>query len=305
MLNAFGSNTYQVFGNIANRQFFTLFRTDISNGNIFKMLPGFGNSQPVAVDNISPLTGAYYSDKNTWYMVPIENAGPQKGKIKNLLLSQLMSLWFNLRTSTLLGTMELTNDTLVTIAQTNCGSGIPAGSPVKFGLPHNIIVYLNSGNGYDNNVNGLYQLANDVLGGANNAVSAPEVQLAVAKINEAFDRCRILVETVPYSTPGTLTTKVESIQQSVEKLPIDKLLVRAFPNPYYKEFKLEITSPVNGLAVISFYSANGSLIHRQSKFMIEKTSMIVPYSGPLHGGALWYSVSIGNYEADGMVIGPN
>lgn len=304
MLNAFGPDNYQVFGNIANRRYFTLFRTDISNGNIFKMLPGFGNAQPIAVDNISPLNGAYYSDKNTWYLVPIENNGPQKGKIKNLLLSQLMILWFNLRTSSLLGTVDLTNDTLVTIAQTDCGSGIPAGLPVKFGLPHNIVVYLNGGNGYANNVNGLYQLANDVLGGANHSVSAPEVQQAVAKINEAFDRCRILVETIPYSTPA-LTTTAETIQPSMEELSIDKLSVRAYPNPYHKDFSLEIVSPVNGLAVISFYSAAGSLIHRQSKFILEKTSTIVPYSGPLQGGALWYSVSIGSYKAQGMVIGPN
>src|SRR5207248_3314665 len=95
MLNAFGSTASIVFGNAGNRRFFTLYQTDISNGNIIKMLPGSGNSQALAVDNILPYNGATYSDPTTWYLVPIPASGSQKGKINNQLLSQLMTLWFN------------------------------------------------------------------------------------------------------------------------------------------------------------------------------------------------------------------
>ena len=154
------------------------------------MLPGSGNSQALAVDNILPYNGATYSDPTTWYLVPIPASGSQKGKINNQLLSQLMTLWFNLRTSSSLAAIDLSKDTLITRGQTTCGSGVPTGNPVKFGLPHNVVLYLNGANGYTKNVNGLYQLANDVLGGVNTTISALDAQNAVAAINNAFDGCR-------------------------------------------------------------------------------------------------------------------
>src|SRR5215217_3459344 len=39
MLNAFGTDQSVVFGNVTNRRFFTLFKTDITNKYIYKMLP--------------------------------------------------------------------------------------------------------------------------------------------------------------------------------------------------------------------------------------------------------------------------
>ena len=304
MLNAFGSGSFQVFGNVANKQFFTLFKTDISDGDIFKMLPGFGNSQSIAVDNILPYAGATYSDKTTWYLVPIETNGPQKGKIKNLLLSQLMMLWFNLRNSNTLGNVDLSNDTLVTVAQTFCGSGIPTGSAMKFGLPHNVIVYLNGGNGYANNVSGLFDLANDVLGGANNAVTAPDVQAAVARVNDAFDGCRILVGSIPYGQLPLPLTKIID-KQKQDAIVNEKLIVTAFPNPYQQQFSLNIKSPVAGIASIRYYSETGSLIHQQTKFLQSNNSMTIPYTGRVHNGVMIYHVMIGRYKASGVVVGAN
>jgi hypothetical protein len=303
MLNAFGASTYQVFGSVTNRQFFTLFKDDISDGDIFKMLPGFGNSQALLVDNILPYSGAYYSDKSTWYLVPIETNGSQKGKIKNLLLSQLMTLWLNLRTSNSLGNVDLTNDTLVTIAQTFCGSGIPTGSPAKFGLPHSVILYLNGGNGYAHDVSGLFQLANDILGGANTSVTATDVQAAVTKINEAFDGCRILVGTIPMTQQELPLTKIP--QQQSQITIGDKLIVTAFPNPFQKQFSLEITSPVSGIAVIEYYSEKGERIHGQTKFLTSNTPTIVPFEGPLRNGVIIYRVGIATYKISGIVIGAN
>ena len=301
MLDAFGSASFQVFGNVGSSRFFTLFKTDISNGSIFKMLPGFSNSQPIAADNIIPYTGAIYSDQTTWYLVPIETNGPQKGKIMNLLLSQLITLWFNLRTSNTLGNVDLTNDTLVTVAQTSCGSGIPIGTAVKFGLPNSVVVYLNSNNGYSPDVSGLFQLANDVLGGVNASVTAPDVQAAVARINEAFDGCRILIGTLPYSSSSWLTKNSTTINIPGKK----SLVVSAFPNPYERQFNLKIISPVTGLATIEFYLSNGIKIHSQSKFLEANVASIVPYTGPVRHGALIYKLEIGKYLASGIVIGTN
>ena len=85
MLNAFGADAFKVFGNVANKRFFTLYKTDIQNKNIFKMLPAIGSSKPIAQDLISPYDGAYYDNQQTWYLVPIPTSG-SKGKINNVLV---------------------------------------------------------------------------------------------------------------------------------------------------------------------------------------------------------------------------
>ena len=241
MLNAFGNTTSIVFGNSGNKQFFTLYKTDITNGNIFKMLPGSGNSQALLVDNILPYNGAYYDDQSTWYLVPIISNGNQKGKINNQLLSQTITLWFNLRTSNSLGVIDLTNDTLVTAAQTFCGSGIPVGVPSKYGLPHNVVAYLNSGSGYSNNVNGLFQLANDVLGGINTTVSAGDVQEAVNAIIKAFNECRILIGTLPYASQNLKMIVSSKVNKEIATMiESGEWQVNAYPNPSKSNFTLNI-----------------------------------------------------------------
>ncbi len=241
MLTAFGTANSTIFGSSSTRRFFTLYKTDITSNNIYKMLPGAGNSQPIAVDNVLPYNGTYYSDPSTWYLVPIQPNGPKKGKINNQLLSQLMTLWFNLQTSNPLSSIGLSNDTLLTVAQTACGSGVASGNPTKFGLPHTVIAYLNGGNGYNNTVYGLYQLANDVLAGINIAVSPLDVQLAVATINNAFDGCRILTGTIPY-TPLSSLTRSSAFEKELTATPENELNVTVHPNPSTTNFRIGIVS---------------------------------------------------------------
>lgn len=299
MLNAFGASTSQVFGSVANNRYFTLFKNDISDGDIFKMLPGSGNSQALGM----AVGGATYGNKATWYLVPIATSGSQKGKINNQLLSQTMSMWFNLRTSTSLATVDLTNDTLVTTAQTKCGSGVPTGLPSKFGLPHNVVLYLNGGQGYANNANGLFQLANDVLGGVNTSISALDVQYAVAAINNAFDGCRILTATLPYKQ-SVLTRTAPAIDGKRE-VSSENFEVTAFPNPYTNQFNLKINSSATGTAMIEFFTANGAKVFEQRNLITDKMPNIVPYTGPRHSGVLMYKVTLGNYHASGFVVGIN
>ncbi|HEX3167175.1 MAG TPA: hypothetical protein VHQ93_12995 [Chitinophagaceae bacterium] len=305
MLNAFGATTSKVFGSVANLRFFTLYKTDITSKNIFKMLPGSGNSQAILVDNISPFSGAYYDDQSTWYLVPIQPNGSQKGRINNQLLSQLITLWFNIQTSSNLSAINLSNDTLVTVKQTACGSGVAAGDPVKFGLPHNVVTYLNGGHGYSNNVDGLYKLANDVLGGVNTVLSPLDVQLAIATINNAFDGCRILVGTIPYLQSEFLTKNSEKSIAINPEIISRQLSATAFPNPYSTKFSLVVTSPVTGTITIEFFSVNGSKIYKLQKFVLANRSSIIPYHGPYYRGVLVYKIKIDEYEASGTVIGPN
>ena len=97
--------------------------------------------------------------------------------------------------------IDLSRDTLVTIQQTSCGSGIPTGDPSKFGLPHNVVLYLNGGHGYTNDINGLFSLGNDILGGVSTDVTPEEIQKAIATMNMAFEGCRILSGYISYVSP--------------------------------------------------------------------------------------------------------
>lgn len=262
MLNAFGTDAAQVFGNVANRRFFTLYKTDVQNGNILKMLPGMTAPKVIAQDLVAPYDGAYYDDQQTWYLVPMPTSGQQKGRLQNMLLAQAITLWFNLRTSGALGGISLVDDTLVT-APAACGSSMPAGPAEKFGLPHSLVLYLNSANGYASTVAGLFQLANDVLGSVNTAVSPSLVQEGVATVNEAFEGCRLLVGTIPYA-PAAFTTLAAPRSGPVAEQPTG-FAIGASPNPSNGQFLIRVRSG-NGRdrVAVQVYDGMGRLVEQKT-----------------------------------------
>jgi hypothetical protein len=279
-----------------------LYRSDITSGAIYKMLPGGGNAKAIDLDETLPYDGAYYADETMWSLVPLQPNGPQKGKIRNSLLSQTITLWFNLRNSSTLGSINLSEDTLVTKATTNCGSNTLMGEEMKFGLPHDVIIYLNGSNGYAATVNGLFALANDVLGGVNKDINASTVQAAVDAINNAFDGCRGLVRTIPFDNGilvkgGALRLKTGS--------ETNTLTVIAYPNPYEKSFQLRITSSVTGIAKFEFFTLTGQKIYEMNKSIIANSTIAIPYTGPVNVATLFYKVTIQNKLATGVVLKPN
>ena len=302
MLNAFGANTSKVFGSVSNNRFFTLYKSDITSGNIYKMLPGGGNVGSLGIDNIAPFDGASYPDVSSWPLVPIQPTGPQKGQIGNSLLAHTITLWFNLANNASLGNISLTRDTLVTKATSGCGTSMPAVNEVKFGLPHEVIVYVNGNNGYPATVNGLFALANDVLGGVNTDIEASLVVNAVDMINKAFDGCRILVQTIAYNEQLLVSTK---ISKAIETPVVNALKVIAYPNPYRNYFQLTINSPVSGMATIEFYNVNGQKVYEMKRMLSANMNMTVPYTGSVRLATLIYRVTIKNHQATGTLINLN
>ena len=242
MLNAFGISSSKVFGNAGTNKFFTLYRSDI-NSNIFKMLPGFDGAQAILIDNIPPIAGAFYDDKTTWPLVPIPTNGMQKGQISNSLLSQLMTLWFNLGNNSSLGAVSLTNNVLTTTAQTACGNNTLTGSSSDFKLHPDVVAYLNSQNAYSKDVNGLFQLANDVLGGLLvPTFNATDMKDAVEAINNAFNGCRILTGTSSSTQAAISNTNAvarSAPNSAVQEVPA-QLEVTVIPNPSTSEFLLNV-----------------------------------------------------------------
>ena len=302
MLNAFGATSSKVFGSTTTKRFFTLYQSDITSGNIYRMLPGGGNARSIDVDNVLPFNGASYDEVSTWSLVPLQPNGPQIGKIRNSLLAQTITLWFNMNNNSNLGNISLADDTLLTRSTAMCGSNTPFGDTSRFGLPHNLIMYLNGGNGYPATVSGLFALANDVLGGTNTSIKPSEISEAVDVINNAFDGCRVLVGTIPYAEQ--ILTRAMNVSTK-EGSEANRLKVLAYPNPYENQFQFLIMSPVNGHAKIEFYAASGQKVYEMNRPVKANSIAVIPYTGPLRFTALFYRVVVEKNMATGIVLKPN
>jgi hypothetical protein len=256
-------------GTEANDRAFTLFKEDVSNKNIFKMLPGGGPTLVLGVSTGGSAygysyDGATYSNQSSWSIVPISPSGSTKGKIKNSLLAQTMALFFNINNGTNLAGFEL-HDTLY-VTGFDCISGdVIQGAPIlQFGLPHEVIEYLaHSGGEYPKTVAGLYKLANDILGGLSTpGLSHSLVVEAVDKINNAFDGCRAMVGSfdLPIGSGLIAIPYYPSSRGVVSTTEDGGLKVNSFPNPYTDKVRFTLSSTVEGNGSLELYNMLGQKV---------------------------------------------
>lgn len=195
MLNAL-NGVDAVFGSATNKFIFKV--SDITSGNANTLLFG-ANGTPAAL----AAGTATYDVNATWPQVPL-NPGPATatnpvGMINNPLLTRAIALFINLQNSASLDNVVITNN--MWTQAVDCATGTPiASSTVLTQIPNAVVSYLfNPANGYTQNVLGLFNLANDLLGGKN--IGTPgltiptlaEVTQAMAEINGAFRGCRVLL----------------------------------------------------------------------------------------------------------------
>jgi hypothetical protein len=294
----------KVFGRQDLNRYWIVRLSDVnqgSNSNIFKMLPGGGSSAAFGLDNVAGVPE--YSNGLSWPVVPLQATGPQAGKIRNQLFSQTLTLWFN---TTIVGVFGNTladvklDGSLAMIAPRNCGSSDPAGPATPTQLVSTAISNYLATHGYAQTIGGLLQLANDALGGVNvSPLSLSEIQGAVGGINEIFDECRILTGYVaPAGSEKLITSRSTSSEPSLE--------VTAFPNPYQEKFALQINSPVSGQALISFYTMDGVKIGEMKRDVVANKNVSVPYTVPAaYKTRVVYTVTVGGYNAKGIVLSPN
>ncbi|MES2430588.1 MAG: hypothetical protein V4556_06590 [Bacteroidota bacterium] len=257
-------------GNSGQDRAFTLFKEDITNGNIFKLLPGGGTATTLGVKAGGTAygdsyEGATFTAPTTWDAVPLDTKkGTNNGRIRNTLLAQTVALFFNMNNGTNLSGFAL-HDTLY-VRNFDCLSGdaIETAPILQFGLPHNVIEYIASHGGtYTKDMAGLYKLANDVLGGLNVSNSfGNDVANAVDKINNAFDGCRSMVGF--YDVPAVIGTNRSAFAAlgavTVTEKKTGTLNVAAYPNPYTDKVNFSITSPVSGIGTMEVYNMIGQKI---------------------------------------------
>jgi hypothetical protein len=85
-----------------------------------------------------------------------------------------------------------------------------------------------------------------------------------------------------------------------------KLVVTAYPNPYETVLKLNINSPVSGMAKIEFYNINGVKIYEMKQYLVAGKSIVtdVKSLSSFKAGII-YKVSIDKYQTNGMILRPS
>ena len=239
---------YYDFGSTITGNYFKLKMSDVtgapiaSQNNIFKMLPGGGTPR-------SLVGSATYDDYSTWSdNDPINASGSRKGKINNNLLSQTMTLFFNIQNDITLSGSHL-EATFATAADIECGMNIPNMETVQvFNIPQSIIDYLDLNGGAT--IGNLFVLANRVLGGENiNGVSPSNVNAAVDAINRGYDECRIGVPIPP-------------VEEQSSELTSDVLVISSYPNPFREYIMLNYQFDYASNVEIQIFDTKGTLVYQ-------------------------------------------
>jgi hypothetical protein len=79
---------------------------------------------------------------------------------------------------------------------------------------------------------------------------------------------------------------------------------KIFPNPHSGSFTLNIESPLDGIATIEIYNANGQKLNTQKQPAIKGKNLIATYQN-MKGAVLFYRIIIGNKQLTGKIIGTN
>jgi len=283
------------FGSVATNRYWRVEIADAAHV-MNEMLPGGGNSQKFG----QRVGGGTWAQSNTWSVAPLQQGGPNTGKIKNSLFAQTLTMYLNLHLTAAsmndLGNIVL-SDTMITRAASTCGpDAVPVGAPDTFGLPHAVVVYLaNPANGYANTIAGLFRLANDVLGGVNTAVDPGLVSDAVDVLNNAFDECRFLTGRVPYAGTGRMAEPVVE-QQSIS--------VTASPNPYNDRIVFTIKSNVSGKASFQLVGLLGEKVANLFEGVLEKGAVkTIIYNAPAtNRKTMVYQLRVGDETVSGKVL---
>ena len=162
-LDSVGGQVY--FGTYPSR-YFEITSSDITSGQIFDWLPGGGPPKVLK------------SGENNF-----------NGRIRNILLAQTVTLFFNTQLNDAIGNWELESE-FYTSELIQCGDEEAYYKTETFAMSQSVIDYLNTNYG-SATVSTLMDLANDILGGVVTDISAASVSGAADAINRGFDECRV------------------------------------------------------------------------------------------------------------------
>ena len=287
-----------IFGLKTSGRFFTLKKSDIQSGIIYKLLPGIGASKA--------LKGyATYTKSATWSNVPLTSGGA----IQNELLAQTMTLFFNQQVSQQLSSLSL-NTNLSICKLTLCvlqGNLIQVKFPAKSAVSNCLQTKYGT---QGITVGNLYKLANELLGNTNTCnLNYADVTDAIRSINELFNGC-VLVN-ISGSVNGniqTITTRLSGkiINDTTTTNETGELTATASPNPFRNNVRFNIISPETGKLTILVYDVSGIKRGELEQNVIKNIPTTIWYKNEqLKQGVLFYRISINNKTTTGKIMQVN
>ena len=225
----------KTFGGSNNRSF-TLRYSDITGGNIFKLLPGGGT--PAALTS-----GSWNYDSKGKSGAPVDSYG----KITNNLLAQTITLWLNMRISDNLGNFKLTSS--FKTAKAVCGTNnINYGDTKTFNVGSKFV---------NKTVTDLYNLAIKALTNTlvNTDPALAEISSTIDVINNAFDQGRYVI-----SALSTNSTEIKTMSRFIAEPSESVQVIQAYPNPFKGALTFTITPRASGHANLDIYNLSGQKV---------------------------------------------
>lgn len=186
-----------------------------------------------------------------------------KGRFKNSLLAQTITLGLNLRADELLGELRLESRKFKTWKSKDCSDPLSGkkGKAYAYYLSETVLEQL----GENNTVNDLYALANTALAAEDiGSLEIWQITSAVTVINHAFKEGAVL--------KGFYGNEKDSKVNFGDQ---EMFVMRVFPNPMRTNGKIEFTTLETGRTTIELYSMTGSRI---DTFMDENVEEFTPLS---------------------------
>jgi hypothetical protein len=202
----------QVFGH--GGAIFTLTTYDVSNGNIFKILPGGGPSRSFSGN-------ALYSGKSTWLFIPHSSKKANEGKSQNTTFSQALARFFKVQLIQGLESLEIEAPVVVTLP-VDCETGEITNEQDKklSSIQVALFEYLNNSN-FRKTVGGLFNMAKGAPGGIEVGMVLYDIADGLAAVNEAFEGRRARVGWQEAAVPGT-----------INRILYEPQSLKVYPNPF-------------------------------------------------------------------------
>lgn len=247
------SNSY-TFGSALTGNYFLLKLNDIigkpraQDNFIFKMLPGSGTPRKL-------VSWTTYDNFSTWAdNDPLNASGNKKGAINNNLLSQTMTLFFNIYAADPSLANVVLKPLFVT-ADVKCGLTNPLpDTNQEFRIPEEVIDYLNNNySGGGATVANLFKLANRVLGGEITSPSSSNVIIAVDAVNRGYDDCRVEIST---------NNQIAKFEEK-ELVNYESPKFKIYPVPFKDQINVVYEFDYKSNVTIQIFDAKGQLLMDQ------------------------------------------
>lgn len=310
----------QVFGLSATNRYFVLKGSDLSSRAILNMLPGGKAGAPLHPG------GSTYSNLATWSRVPLGRSKNSYGKIENGLLSQAITLYFNMGWNSrkidqekfTLSTVRL-SPSMTAFNSFDCRFAVDTASQSRSAaFSEKLLDYLDTNYESGATVGNLFDLSNRILGADPMLVrfdargkarymhvTATEVSSAIDAINNLFDGCRIYYQQETDDALFGTIAQQEAISVEIETTKnSNDVIAVSYPNPFRDYITIEFSAPVDTWAVLKIHTWDRSSIETLYEGVLKANELKRVNFTPKgkRGGLYMYSLRAGGAIKVGRVL---